>query len=110
MSKIKSIFYISILITLFSACSSAQVYENKYINPHNYIKENENLIYCKSEYNIPEEILFYESMKKLDKEYDIGDSKNTIKSYIIVDVLGKAYYVNDYEFENYNCESIKPTN
>lgn len=74
-------------------------------NPQDYIKSGQTLLHCKSKYNIPSELLFYDNAKIRNVVEDINGVY--FVSYYITDVHGKTHSININEIDNYTCEEIK---
>lgn len=90
---------------LLSACDL--IAEQTYNPDHStYIKEGEQLVFCKSEYNIPSELLYYKS-GQIVNQIDVPQTAEPFTSYYITDVLGKVYSINSDEIANYSCFNVR---
>lgn len=96
-------------LVLCLACAACVPPESDggYASEHSqYIKAGEELIYCQSEVNIPEEILYYKS-KQIVNRFDVPELAEPFESYYITDVLGEVYAINSDEINNYDCFSVE---
>lgn len=92
-------FILSLLCILLASCV-----EKDYSDPQKYIKDGDVLLFCTSEYNIPSEILFYQSNQIKNIEESI-QGKPFI-SYYITDIHGKVFTINMNEINNFSCYEI----
>lgn len=101
------IVYTLAVALLLTACSpAAQVAYNP--DHTSYIKEGEELIFCKSQYNIPSELLYYKSGQVVN-QIDVPNTAEPFASYYITDVLGNVYSINSDEIANYSCFNVRST-
>lgn len=98
--------YAICLIILCSSCTQNNVSPATYSDPSSYVKPGEELVYCVSDNNLPNKILFYKSDQVVNNIYLPAAVKTDFKSYYITDVLGKVYSINSNEMPNYTCEYI----
>lgn len=70
-----------------------------------FVKPGEQLVYCASEVNIPQELLYYTSNQVVNK-MDVPQLAEPFTSYYITDVLGKVYAINSDEMNNYTCYEV----
>lgn len=99
------IVYALAIALLLTACDPAtQVTYNA--DHTSYIKEGEELIFCKSQYNIPSELLYYKSGQVVN-QIDVPNTAEPFASYYITDVLGNVYSINSDEISNYSCFKVE---
>ena len=99
------IVYALTIAILLSACD--YIAEQTYNPDHaTYIKEGEQLVFCKSEYNIPSELLYYKS-GQIVNQIDVPQTAEPFTSYYITDVLGNVYSINSDEIANYSCFNVE---
>ena len=99
------IVYALAIALLLSACDP--VTQVTYNADHtSYIKEGEELIFCKSQYNIPSELLYYKSGQVVN-QIDVPNTAEPFASYYITDVLGNVYSINSDEISNYSCFKVE---
>lgn len=74
-------------------------------NHAKYLKQGEQLVYCSSEVNIPQELLYHTSKQVINK-MDVPELAEPFTSYYITDVLGDVYAINSDEMNNYKCFEV----
>lgn len=100
---------LAIVILGFSSCSSqnAKVTGDGYgVDYSVYVKQGEELVYCKSSTNIPAELLYYTS-KQVKINVNVPELAEPFTSYHITDVKNKVFSVNSDEFKTYVCFTVE---
>lgn len=71
-----------------------------------YVKQGEELVYCKSSTNVPTELLYYTS-KQVKINVNVPELAEPFTSYHITDVKNKVFSVNSDEFKTYVCFTVE---
>lgn len=97
---------ISLAIVLILSLAACDPFEDGYGQDHSkYVKQGEQLVYCSSPVNIPQEILYYTSQQIVNK-MEVPELAEPFSSYYITDVLGNVYSINSDEMNNYECYEV----
>lgn len=97
----------NILLTILVLLAACSPQAKEYGEHAQWLKAGENLIYCHSDTNIPNDLLYYQSaqvVNQIEVPQNVADS---FKSYYITDVLGQVYSINSNEIPNYKCYLVE---
>lgn len=105
--KIMHILFVALILSSSSCSSQTTTVEDNYGSDYStYLKQGEELVYCKSPTNIPEELLYYVS-KQVKINVNVPELAEPFTSYHITDVKNKVFSVNSDEFKTYVCFTVE---